>query len=125
MKNGKISTLLEFPLSVKIRSELFLRPGIRRERGSMLALSIALLLGFVLLLAFFGLRFTRMLGSHQEQKTAIEAAALAAANSISRIVVLDPVLGYVGLSDGAPRGKRTAAQDGFGLQVRGINMSAP
>ena len=44
--------------------------------GSVLVYSLAAL-GVLLAIAFFALSYTRLLGVHQEQKTAIEAAAIA------------------------------------------------
>jgi len=51
----------------------------------------------------------------------VEAAALLAANDVSRIVINDPNFGYVSLSNYAPIGKATAAPDGEPLPVTGIN----
>lgn len=93
----------------------------RPSRGSTLVLVLAIVLGIILLLLFFGLKFVRMLGSHQEQKTAIEAAALAAARAMSRVVIEDPTFGFIGISDAAPKGVGTAAADKYGLPVRSIN----
>lgn len=94
---------------------------IRRTSGSTLVLVLAILMGIVILILGFGLVYTRMLGSHQEQKTAIEAAALAAAKALSRAVIDDPDFGFIGISDAAPRGAGVAAADGYGLPVRSIN----
>lgn len=93
----------------------------RSTRGSVLSLLLAIVLGIVLFIAIFGYRFTSILGAHQEQRTAIEAAAIAGALSLSRIVITDPAFGYVGISDHAPKGTGIAADDKFGLPVRGIN----
>ncbi len=51
----------------------------------------------------------------------IDAAALAAAGSISDIVVDTPEFGFVSLADSPADGAGTAAGDGFALPVRGIN----
>jgi len=51
----------------------------------------------------------------------VEAAGLLAANDLSRIVMNDPYFGYVSLSNYAPIGKGTCAQDGEPLPVTGIN----
>ena len=65
------------------------------------------------------------MGGYAEQRTAIEAAALAAANTLGNIVVQDPTTGqYIGLSDSAPIGRTGAfgvAADGYGVPVVGIN----
>ncbi|MFN8554778.1 MAG: hypothetical protein U0103_25175 [Candidatus Obscuribacterales bacterium] len=93
----------------------------RSQSGSMLALVVAVFLGIVLVFAMFGLSYVRLLGSHHEQVTSIQAAALAAANDLSRIVIEDDAIGFVCLSDYPPTGKGTLAQDGYFLPVRGIN----
>jgi len=87
----------------------------------MLVLIAAVTGGLVIVLIFFGLNYVRMLGSHQEQDTAAQAAALAAAQDLSRIVVNTQQFGYVSLSDAAPCGVTTAAGDQYDLPVRSIN----
>ncbi|HEY9787279.1 MAG TPA: pilus assembly protein TadG-related protein [Candidatus Obscuribacterales bacterium] len=86
----------------------------------MLAICLALLF-VMLLLGFFVLSFVRTVGSKQEQQTAIEAAALAAAKALARIVVEDDNVGFVALADYPPTGKATKAEDNYFLSVRGIN----
>jgi len=94
----------------------------RKNRGSgMLVFMVAVTIGIVLGIIFFGLNFARLLGSGAEQKKAIEAAALAAANDLSRIVINTDQFGYVSISDAAPVGKTTEAGDNYYLQVRSIN----
>ena len=93
----------------------------RSSCGNTLALVIAVFLGVIVVIAFFTLDFVRFVGGHQEQETAIEAAALAAAKEISRVVVEDPNLGFVSLSNVPPACKRTAAGDNYYTQVRSIN----
>ncbi|MFX8700516.1 hypothetical protein ABTM56_20650, partial [Acinetobacter baumannii] len=61
------------------------------------------------------------LATHSESKNAIEAAALAAAADLSRIVVNTPEYGFISLSDAAPIGKSTSASDQYYLPVRSIN----
>ena len=92
----------------------------RARSGGALILSISLGLA-VLLLSLFGLSVIRQLATHQEQTTAIEAAALAATTDISRVIINDPNFGYVGLVDHAPQGVGVAAPDGYGLPVHSIN----
>lgn len=58
----------------------------RSKRGNMLILVVAFLF-IVLALCIFALGYAKMVGSGSEQKTAIEAAALAAARDMSKIVV--------------------------------------
>ncbi|MBK9141746.1 MAG: hypothetical protein IPM23_04570 [Candidatus Melainabacteria bacterium] len=93
----------------------------RGKKGNLLILITCVIAGIVLLLLFFVLGYMRIVGSSMEQKTAIEAAALAAARDISRIVVEIPGIGFVGISDSAPNGSATAAADGFDLSVCSIN----
>jgi len=94
----------------------------RSKRGSgMLVLITAVTVGLVLGLIFFGLNFVRLVGSGAEQKKAIEAAALAASNDLSRMVINTNAFGYVSISDSAPVGKTTEAGDNFFLQVKSIN----
>ena len=93
----------------------------RSQTGSVLFLAIAVtvLVGGVLTL--FGLGYLRTLGQYHQQVTAMEAASLAAANAVSRIVVDDPYFGYISLSDYPPNHKGTKAGDNFFLPVTGIN----
>ena len=92
-----------------------------RQRGNMLVLVVSILAGLVIAVILFMLGYVRILGSHSEQRTAIESAALAAAKDLSRIVVEDPNFGFVSLSDGAPVGTSTAAGDKYFMPVHGIN----
>lgn len=93
----------------------------RRPRGNMLVLIVAILAGVVVATILFALGYVRILGSHSEQRTAIESAALAAAKDLSRIVVEDPNFGFISLSDSAPVGTSTTAGDRYYLPVHGIN----
>ncbi len=92
----------------------------RSKRGNMLAL-IAAFSFIIILILFFALGFARMLGSSSEQKTAIEAAALAGARELSKIVMNTDEFGYIGLSDSAPNGTDTVAVDNFPTEVHSIN----
>lgn len=92
-----------------------------RRAGNTLILILAITVGLVLSLLVFALSFIRLLGATQEQKTAIEAAALAAARDLSKIVVNTNDWGLVSLSDGAPVAPNTVANDQFPLPVYGIN----
>ncbi|MBI2811946.1 MAG: hypothetical protein HYX67_14110 [Candidatus Melainabacteria bacterium] len=102
-------------------THIFKAPSERNRKGSTLALIAAVTMGLVVALIFFCLNYARLLGSNAEQKKAIEASALAAANDISSIVINTPQMGYVSLSDQAPIGKFTVAGDQFFMPVRGIN----
>lgn len=92
----------------------------RTERGNMLILITAFVV-ICLALLFFALGYVRLVGSSSEQKTAIEAAAIAAARDISTIVIDTADFGYVGLSDSAPIGSATSAGDDYYLPVHSIN----
>ncbi|MBZ0187776.1 MAG: hypothetical protein K8F91_16135, partial [Candidatus Obscuribacterales bacterium] len=93
----------------------------RSQKGGMLVLIIAIILGIVMAILLFTLGYMRIIGSNAEQKTAIEAAALAAAREISSIVINTPEFGYIGLSDSAPNGTSTTAGDTFYTPVHSIN----
>lgn len=54
-------------------------------------------------------------------KNAVEAAALVAANDLSRVLINDPEFGYVSLSNFPPNGEGTLASDGEPLPVTSIN----
>lgn len=94
---------------------------LRGQRGNMIILVLAILMGILMLLLAFSLSYVRMLGSNSEQKTAIEAAALAAARDLGRIVIEDPNFGFVSISDAAPSTPNTKADDGSSLPVTSIN----
>lgn len=96
---------------------------VRNYHGNMLVLISAIGSGIVLLFLLFALGYVRMLGTNAEQRTAIEAAAIAAAKDVSRIVINDPNFGFVSLSDAAPVGRNTRAPapDNFYMPVHGIN----
>jgi hypothetical protein len=55
------------------------------------------------------------------QQAALQAASLAAARDLEKIIVNDPHFGYIALSDYPPFGKATIAPDGEPLPVLGIN----
>lgn len=87
----------------------------------MLVFTIVAIVFVVLPIAYFSLEFCRMLGAHQQERSAIEAGATAAATDLSRIVIEDPYFGFISLSDQAPVGKATTAGDNYYLPVRSIN----
>lgn len=93
----------------------------RSESGNTLTLIAAITAGVLIIILLFALGYIRLTGSNQEQRTAVEAAALAAAKETSRIVINDPNFGYVSISDAAPIGKATAAGDNYFMPVNGIN----
>lgn len=103
------------------RGHLPAMPQGRRQRGNMIALVGAICGGLLLALLLFALAYTRLLGGNQEQKTAIEAASLAAAKDIGRIVLKNDHFGWIGLSDYAPTGVLTKAPDGTFQSVYSMN----
>lgn len=93
----------------------------RRPNGNMIALIGAIAAGLLVAILLFSLSYTRLLGGSSEQKTAIEAAALAAAKDLGRIVIKDDHFGWVSLSDYAPTGPLTIAPDGYYQPVSSLN----
>lgn len=87
----------------------------------MLVLVAVATLGVLVALLLLVINFGKLTGGSGEHKTAIEAAALAAATDIARIVIDDPNFGFISLSDHPPIGRRTLARDGEPLPVLGIN----
>ena len=87
----------------------------------MLFLVLGFTAGILMLVLFFAFNTTRFIGSHEEQVTAIEGAAMAAAHDLSAIVVDDADLGLVSLSDYPPSRKGTRAGDNYYVQVHSIN----
>jgi len=96
-------------------------PEGRRQHGNMIALVAAIGAGILVALLLFALAYTRLLGGNQEQRTAIEAASLAAAKDLGRIVLKDDHFGWVSLSDYAPTGTMTKAPDGLYQPVYSLN----
>ena len=94
---------------------------IRRSSGSMLVLIAAITVAFVLTVIIFGYNYVRLFATQGQTKNAIDAASLAAASDLSRIVVNTKQCGYVSLSDSAPTGPVTEASDQYFLPVRSIN----
>lgn len=91
-----------------------------RARGNMLVL-VAAMSFIVIAILLFALGYLRLMGTNQEQRSAIEAAALAAARDCTRICIPTREVGWVSLSDYVPNGSATTAPDGYGLPVRSIN----
>jgi hypothetical protein len=92
----------------------------RRSSGSILVLFLVSLIPLILIImAAFRLGIFSV--AAQRSQCAAEAASLAAAQDLSRIVVNDPYYGFVALSDYEPCGKDTKAADGEPLPVLGIN----
>lgn len=87
----------------------------------MLVFATAITVFLVAVLAFFSLGYVRLLGSSNEQRNAIEAAALSAARDLSMIAIDTPEYGWISLSDSAPTGTLTMANDQYNTPVRSIN----
>lgn len=93
----------------------------RNRNGSILLLvviSMAILLPVCLV---GGVALTQLNLNQARHMTAVETASLTAASDLSRIVVNDPYFGYIALTDFAPIGRNTRAEDGESLPVLGIN----
>ena len=93
----------------------------RTSSGASLALALAVFGFLAMAIMLFSLGFTGLLGSYHEQRSALEAATLAAAKDVSSIVINDPNFGFIGLSDASPIGRGTTAGDNFFTPVTGIN----
>jgi len=92
----------------------------RDHRGGILIMFV-LMMPF-LLCCFLAIAHVSILMLEKERlQIAADAAALAAANELSRIVVEDPHFGPVALSDYPAIGEATLAADGQPLPVLGIN----
>lgn len=93
----------------------------RSERGNILLLILAcacfILVPLIILTAQGGLYFV----DRDRARNAVEAAALVAANDLSRVIINDPEFGYVSLSNFPPNGEGTLAPDGEPLPVTSIN----
>jgi len=98
-----------------------MRKRSRHDAGASLVLVLAIFGFLALLIMLFCVKFTGFMGSYHEQRSAIEAAALAAVKDLSAIVITDPNFGLVGLFDSSPIGSNTVAGDGFDTSVTGIN----
>lgn len=96
----------------------------RRRRGSTLVLMLSVTLCLLVGLGLVGLQFAKLLGSKHEHVNATEAAALAGAQALSRIVIEDRNVGFVSASDYPPTGTDTIAGDGYTMPVIGINTLA-
>lgn len=92
----------------------------RIERGNTLALIAAVTIVIAIVIIFL-LLYVSMLRSNTEHKSAIEAAALAAARDISKIVVETDECGWVSLCSQPPIGNGTVAGDAWNQEVNSIN----
>jgi hypothetical protein len=72
-----------------------------RKSGNTLALVLVTIGIVALLIGFFVMNYSQLTGVHKEAQTAIDAAALAAAKDMGKVVVNGP-LGRIGLVDDVP-----------------------
>ena len=92
----------------------------RNKAGNLYILYIALIA--MLVSAFYAISCLGINAVFEYKvKNALEAASLACANDLSRIVVNDPYWGYIALTDHPPIGSNTLAEDREPLPVTGIN----
>jgi len=92
----------------------------RNEKGNFYVLYIGLAAAIIVAWNIYATIGMSYIVSYRS-KCALEAASLAAARDLSRIVVDDPKWGYVSLTDQPPVGDDTRASDGYPLPVTGIN----
>lgn len=93
----------------------------RRRTGNVMVLMGAITLGILIAVILFALDYNQFLGASHQHLSAVEAAGLAAAQDLSRIVVKDKNYGFIGLTDYPAIGAGTIAPDGRPLPVTGIN----
>lgn len=94
---------------------------IRRNSGSMLVLIVCISICVFIPLLIFVCRIGPFLSAGGRCQNAVDAAALLAANDLSRIVIDDSHFGYLSLSNQPQGGTATRARDGEPLPVLGIN----
>ena len=93
----------------------------RNQHGSILIIGIVgmgLICAIVLLLS---IHLQSFLLQRQKGESGVQAAALAVAGDLSRIVVKDSHWGYVSLCDHPAAGKATLSADGEPLPITGVN----
>lgn len=96
------------------------KPMMHRSKGNMLIVALAFI--FVLIvLSFAVLKLGQITLVSGRDLTAAEAASLAVAQDLSKIVVNDPHYGFVALTNYPPVYKSTIADDGEPVPVIGIN----
>jgi hypothetical protein len=97
------------------------QPRRRARHGNVTILAAASIL-IIAAILMFALYYVSHLGNTGAQHTAIEAAALAAAGDVGRIVIKDDRFGLVSLCDAPPAaGSATLAADNYFTQVKSIN----
>lgn len=93
----------------------------RSKRGNILLLILACMILIIVPLLLVTSQGGLYAIDRDRAKNAVEAAALLAANDLSRVIVDDPTFGYISLSNFPPNGEGTLARDGEPLPVSGIN----
>jgi hypothetical protein len=93
----------------------------RNRKGNMLVLVVAVTVLIVLTLAFFAYNYVRFMFGQSEHVNALEAASLAAARDLSKVVIDDDYFGQVALSDYPPIGSDTKAGDNEPCPVFSVN----
>ena len=93
---------------------------IRSPRGNMMAFMLGTMM-VMAVLVLFGLWYTQHTLNGTSHRSAIDSSALAAAASLSRIVVNTPEYGYVSLVGSGPTSKPTVTGDNYYQRVYGIN----
>jgi hypothetical protein len=96
------------------------------QEGNTLALVLIVVMA-VLVIAYFVINFGQLLGTHKEAQTAIDAAALAAAKDISKVVIDEKDgshFGVVALVDDVPRKKDNRPVLGINTVMATIRLDA-
>ncbi|MBA3858989.1 MAG: hypothetical protein C0507_18950 [Cyanobacteria bacterium PR.3.49] len=93
----------------------------RNQKGNILLLILACMCLIIVPLLLVASQGGLYAIDRDRARSAVEAAALLAANDMSRVIVEDPAFGYVSLSNFPPNGEGTLARDGEPLPVTGIN----
>lgn len=93
----------------------------RNQRGNMLVIIISITAAVIIPLLVCVCKMGPHMSGRARAENAVEAAALLAAKDMSRITEKDSHFGFVSISNHAPTGKATKAQDGEPLPVLGIN----
>lgn len=93
----------------------------RRNRGAAFALTCTMAVTIAACLVVPCVLTSKKLIVHARQEDAVNAAALAAATELSKVVYKDPYFGFISLSDYPAVGKTTLGSDGKPLPVNSIN----
>src|SRR6516165_4846024 len=102
-------------------TKVLLCHSVRSSRGGLLVVMMVFILVLVISLVPVALVTAQSALMWRREQSALEAAALAAAKDLEKIIVNDPHFGYIALSDYPPCGKATIAGDGEPLPVLSIN----